>query len=244
MATHTYKKCPHCGKTYETYSTYTKAHMNHSGSPFVVCKSCGRTFVDRDIKEPALSPYSDEGFELWRCFFVYLMPWGLLGVFILFCALNMEDPSAAVYFFAALVLGLYVVLTANVVINRTKLQEKYKEEYRESEKRLQNPQYAQALSAAGFYVPRQYLNSCSPINDRGGSIHSPLHDTSKENSNALCLADYLKYALKFETDDGLKNYLLRIMGTLSSAEQDVLCQVLNSPQDKWRTLINDYLQDT
>ena len=73
MATQTYKKCPHCGKVYEYYSTYTKQYRNHSGSPFVTCKYCGESFIDKDIKEPALKPYEGD-LGILECFTFFLFP--------------------------------------------------------------------------------------------------------------------------------------------------------------------------
>lgn len=157
MATHTYKKCPHCGKTYESYSTYTKVYQNHSGSPFITCKSCGEMFVDKEIKEPALKPYTEEGFELWRCFFVHLMPWGIAGFLLTGCAFNLEESTLSLYVIATIVDACYIMFTANTIRNRKKYQEAERLAYQESEQRLRNPQYAKALQNAGFHVPSKYL---------------------------------------------------------------------------------------
>ena len=70
--TYTNKRCPHCRKTYESYTNHTKRLSNHSGSPFLTCKFCGKTFVDTDIKEPALKPYSDRGYSILNCFLGFL----------------------------------------------------------------------------------------------------------------------------------------------------------------------------
>lgn len=157
MATYTYKKCPHCGKTYESYSTYTKQYNNNSGSPFIVCRSCGKTFVDKEIKEPALLPYTGEGFELWRCFFAFLMPWGLAGIFAAVAAFNMEEKPVALFVIAAILIGIYVALTIYTIKNRIKFIEDDRKEYKASEQRLANPDYARALKEAGFKVPDKYL---------------------------------------------------------------------------------------
>ena len=157
MATYTYKKCPHCGKTYESYSIYTKSYQSHQGSPFITCKFCGETFVDKEIKEPALEPYSEKGFELWRCFFAFLMPFGLGGILAIICALNSEEYAIGAGVVAFILLGIYMALTIYTIVNRAKLQEDDKKEYKESERRLQNPEYAKALRDAGFNVPSKYL---------------------------------------------------------------------------------------
>lgn len=158
LSTHTYKKCPQCGKIYESYSTYTKHYQNHSGSPFLTCKSCGGTFVDKEIKEPALKPYTGEGLELWRCFFVFLMPWGLAGILAIICATNSEEYTLIATILSIVFMGIYIALTIYTIVNRAKFIAEDREEYIESEKRLQNPQYAKALKDAGFDVPSKYLN--------------------------------------------------------------------------------------
>ena len=157
MATHTYKKCPHCGKTYETYSTYTKVYQNHSGCPFKRCRFCGETFVDKDIQEPALKPFSEDDFALWRCFFVNLMPYGLAGFLLTCCAFGLEESTLSLYIIAAIVDAVYIVSTYKVIKNRNVYLEEAKRDYQASEKRLSNPLYAQELKNAGFKVPSKYL---------------------------------------------------------------------------------------
>lgn len=157
MATYTYKKCPHCGKTYESYSTYTKDFNNHQGSPFVRCRFCGNIFVDKEIKEPALEPYTGKGFELWRCYFTFLMPFGLGGVAALLCAFNAEKYGPLLGLVGLILLALYAFLTFSTVVDREKLKEDDRKQYEESERRLMNPEYAKALKEAGFNVPSKYL---------------------------------------------------------------------------------------
>lgn len=156
MATHTYKKCPHCGKIYETYSTYTKVYQNHSGCPFKRCRSCGETFVDKDVQEPALKPFSEDDFSLWRCFLVYL-PYGSVGFLLTCCAFGMEESTLSLYIIAAIVDAIYIFSTYKVIKNRNVYLEEAKRDYQESEKRLSNPLYAQKLKDAGFKVPSKYL---------------------------------------------------------------------------------------
>lgn len=155
MATYTTKKCPYCKRTYENYSTYTKAYKNHSGSPFITCPSCQNVFVDKEIKEPALIPYSESGFAIWRYFFNYLFPFGIMGGL---CAyISSTDPDRLATIIAAVCLSIYFILTLIDIVNIPKYKEEFRAAYRESEKRLENPEYAIALQAHGFKVPEKYL---------------------------------------------------------------------------------------
>ena len=157
MATQTYKKCPHCGKVYEYYSTYTKQYRNHSGSPFVTCKYCGESFIDKDIKEPALKPYEGD-LGILECFTFFLFPFGVAGVFFLICAFNTEEYFLISLIISILSLGGYLALTIHTIVSRKRITESLKKDYIESEKRLKNPLYAKALKEAGYQVPDKYLN--------------------------------------------------------------------------------------
>jgi len=157
MSTHTYKKCPYCRKTYETYTTYTKADHNHEGSPFITCRSCGKTFIDKEIKEPALKPYTGKGYELWRCFFAGFMPFGMLFIFATLYLITEEEKTTWGYIISSVLILIYILFTTYVIKNRKKAQEMGRIEYLESVDRLKDPEYAQALKDAGFKVPEQYL---------------------------------------------------------------------------------------
>ncbi len=204
MATYTYKKCPHCGKTYESYSTYTKNFQGHSGSPFITCRSCGRTFVDKEIKEPALKPYTGEGFELWRCFFAFLMPFGLLGILALVCAINSEEYAFAASIFSIIFFGIYIALTTYTIRNRVKFIAEDRKEYFQSEKRLQNPLYAKALKDAGFDVPKKYLetkeNSIDALTNLGNheKQYVKVNDTSNNRMYSVCIFDKATHTLRKE----------------------------------------------
>lgn len=165
MATYTHKRCPHCGKLYETYSTHTKNFSNHSGSPFLTCKFCGKTFVDKDIKEPALKPYSDSGFSIFNCIFAFFWPFGVAGIILTGCTISPETSSVGVGIAALIVDAIYLLLTGHSIKNRKQLQKENKQEYEQSLERLKKPQYAMALKKAGFKVPEQFLKENIVISD-------------------------------------------------------------------------------
>ena len=157
MATYTRKKCPYCGKTYETYSTYTKQYQNHSGIPFVTCNHCGGHFIDQDIKEPALKPESANEITVVNCIFAMFMPWGLMGILLTIGLMDYDSPPVVLCIIAAVLDIIYVSSVIYFLIKRKILNEEAEREYAESYKRLQNPEYARALKEAGFDVPSWFL---------------------------------------------------------------------------------------
>ena len=157
MAIYTTKKCPNCNIVYERYSNYTKHLENHSGSPFIICKFCGQTFVDKDIKEPALKPFYDVDFGIIGCVIGLLFPFGVVGIGLtvaLFCF----EFNAFLLIFAALFDALYIYLVVKSYQSRDKAKEDLRREYEESLERLNDINYAIALKKAGFKVPKEFLN--------------------------------------------------------------------------------------
>lgn len=157
MSTHTWKKCPYCGATYNSYTTYTKHYYVREGSPFVTCLSCWRVFIDKDIKEPALKPYSGSGYSILNCIFGFLFPFGIMGILLTAGAFQERD-RVSLYVAAAILDSLYVGLTAYLIKKRKDFQAEGKAKYAESEKRLSDYKYALALKQAGFDVPSRFLN--------------------------------------------------------------------------------------
>lgn len=158
MATHTRKKCPHCGKTYETYSTYTKHLQNHSGIPFITCSNCGGHFVDTDIKEPALESEAAKQITITNCFFAMFIPFGALGILLTIAACNTNPPSIGLWIVAAILDLIYLSSVIYFLVKRDDLNVAAAIEYEQSYKRLQNPEYARALKNAGFDVPFWFLD--------------------------------------------------------------------------------------
>ena len=157
MSTYTRKKCPHCHKTYESYSTYTKQYSKHSGCPFLTCGHCGQVFVDTDIKEPALSPPEKNRITIVNCFFGTFMPFGLGAIFSTMLAYNVEPVSIGLWIFAIALDLFYVGSVVYFLVKRDSLNKELEQEYKESYERLQNPEYARALQKAGFDVPYCFL---------------------------------------------------------------------------------------
>ena len=153
MATYTYKRCPHCLKTYESYSTHTKSFQEHSGVPFITCPKCGKLFVDKDIQEPALKPFSASEMTIKNCIFACFYPFGVAGILFTFAAFKVSKPEVWLFIVAGILDLFYILSIIYFLLIRRRANEQLKKEYEESIKRLQNPEYARALKEAGFHVP-------------------------------------------------------------------------------------------
>ena len=198
MATYTYKRCPHCKKTYETYSTHTKHFSNHSGSPFLTCKHCGKTFVDKDIKEPALEPYSDSGYSLLNCVFAGFWPFGLTGIILTGYAIKYHSIGVAI---AALIVGgVYFAIMGTAIKNRKKFKIEDKLEYERSYERLKDINYAVALKNAGFDVPSHFLEGVDKVDSKSNAgkeekdIIINVPDNMQENAIATVGNNREKYS--------------------------------------------------
>ena len=157
MSVHTFKHCPHCGKSYEHYTTITKHQTLHEGCPFKTCMYCGKTFIDKDIKEPALKPYSEKGLGIINCFFVGLVPFGIIGILATIGLLRNETNSIGIIIFTIIIDLIYIAITVFTIVNRKKAIAENKKKYKESYQRLKNRDYAIALKNSGYKVPDKFL---------------------------------------------------------------------------------------
>ena len=155
MSTHTWKKCPNCGKTYEHYTTYTKNFENHSGCPIVTCKYCGQKFIDKDIKEPALKPKPAKA-SIINCIFTMFIPFGALSI-LFAIPLTYETPEPWYYFLVIIPAIIWISFVVFAFAKRAEINKELIEEYKASEERLKNPEYAKLLKEHKFKVPEKYL---------------------------------------------------------------------------------------
>lgn len=163
MSTRTWKKCPHCGYTFESYSTYTKNYKDHSGHPFKFCPKCSEIIIDKDMKEPALKPPPKRP-SIFSCFFTGFMPFGLLGIL---CSIpmftdetfNIFETNNLLYFLILVMLpaAVWICMIIWAFCSRDKIKIELDKEYEDSEKRLQNREYALLLKELGYKVPEKYL---------------------------------------------------------------------------------------
>lgn len=158
VSTHisTSKKCPHCGYIYERYSTYTKKMYNHSGCPIKTCIRCGKAFIDYDMKEPALKP-APKMLSVIDCLFTMFSPYGIVAI-LFAIPLTYDTPPSPFYYLLIIVpAAIWIGSVIYIFRNRSNFNAKILYEYIESEKRLENYEYAVFLKDIGYKVPEKYL---------------------------------------------------------------------------------------
>ena len=147
---HTHKHCPHCGKLYETSSSYA----DHLGSPIRTCLNCGQHFIDKAYKEPGF--YDPPApFAFWKLLVGALWPFGIGAIILLVAAFYIGHISALILPIAPLAAYLYLVYNGykkRDVIYQDKLSE-----YKASRERLKNKNYVMLLLDNGCFVPRYFL---------------------------------------------------------------------------------------
>lgn len=157
MSTYTTKKCPHCRKAYEHYSTATKKYENHIGSPFITCMYCGEVFIDKDMKEPALEPFEDKTPNLFSFLLGFLYPFGLAAVLFTIIFFCMDEYSSGILIITLALYAIYFLLVVSGYKKRYSIQDDLRKDYQESLDRLNDVEYAKALKDIGYKVPEKYL---------------------------------------------------------------------------------------
>lgn len=81
MAIYVTKRCPHCGHAYQVLKS---GEQRKYGCPYKTCMKCGKSYWDKDIKEPALHGYENtyEDMQSIRTVITILI-YGTMGVLLL-----------------------------------------------------------------------------------------------------------------------------------------------------------------
>lgn len=160
MQYYTYK-CPYCNKVVSRENSLTK---DSSGCPLRVCPNCGKTYIDTNCDEPALRPYKPFGAVACIATAVAGGCFAGFGALLLIFAIGYFSGWYSVTSFhvwVSVAIGVaYCVFS--FLFRYSNLKKENAEKLRlwkESESRLQNPEYARLLSRAGFPVPTKYLHS-------------------------------------------------------------------------------------
>ena len=167
MAIYHYIKCPHCKGLVE----YSIGKPKHFGSPFRICKYCGREYIDTNYIEPALLEKKDlEPSFSWSGFVTsILMSLFLIGYPISFLVLDGLGGGAGTIIISILILlavfaGGIAMLVYTINQLKTYIQYnpskdgKLQKEIEASKARLSNPEYVIALWKAGAHVTLELLD--------------------------------------------------------------------------------------
>ncbi|MBQ7904015.1 MAG: hypothetical protein IJ362_09820 [Oscillospiraceae bacterium] len=199
---YTTKKCPYCKTIYENYSSITEGA--HLGSPLITCKKCKKIFIDKEMEELALKPFSELKKKysmlrlmssLWNIFtFVFI-----LFSYMIFSGNLKFDSSFESIFMLVLYCGCGIFtlsIIKSITIDRQKIIDGYKQEYAKSEIRLSDPHYALALKQAGYSVPEKYLkfDMETSISNESMNNQSPdeIQITEANNSDNSDTIDQIK----------------------------------------------------
>lgn len=143
------KKCPNCGKTYERF----RRKAVRLGSPLKTCPHCNYQFYDGDYVEPALRPYkpiSYTGSLMNAVFFLTFF----IFMFVVAPAYVFHWGEIA-YWIAGIV---YILLIIRMAYNNTNSTDNENErslrEWKESQERLMDIEYALFLQSRGVIVPK------------------------------------------------------------------------------------------
>ena len=149
------KKCPYCGKVYEQRACggFGRKPLPEDvwvyGSPMKLCANCKRIFIDKDVKELAITELRKSDTAKITANTMTLLPMGALVAVLLY--LLGQSTFAIV---AAAVAVVYLAMDLGMYPMRMG---KLRTEREASEKRLSDPEYARALKQAGIDVPERYL---------------------------------------------------------------------------------------
>ena len=151
------KKCPYCGRVYEQRACGGFGRKPQPedvwvyGSPMKLCESCKRIFIDKDVKELAITELRKSDTAKITANTKTLLPMGALVAVLLYV---LGQPTFAIV--AAAVAVVYLAMDLGMYPMRMG---KLKKERAASEKRLSDPDYARALKKAGIDVPERYLKN-------------------------------------------------------------------------------------
>ena len=157
------KKCPYCGRVYEQRACGSIGRKPQPedvwvyGSPMKLCESCKRIFIDKDVKELAITELRKSDKAKITANTRMLLPMGALVALLLYL---LGQPTFAIV--AAAVAVVYLAMDLGMYPMRMG---KLKKEREASEKRLSDPDYARALKRAGIDVPERYLKDESKGKD-------------------------------------------------------------------------------
>ena len=152
MATIQVKKCPKCGCVYERNSYAgrpSKDNRTKYGSPLKQCLKCKNIFIDSEYREIAIDGIREVDTKVISPAGIF---YSVMSLFIAICSFAGGYSPIGIFFIIG---ALY--LSLNEILSYKRRQEALKKYAQESEKRMQNLQYAQLLKTCGHYVPDKYL---------------------------------------------------------------------------------------
>lgn len=146
-------KCPHCGHILKA-----SKFVSSTGCPLKTCPACNGNYIDSHCYEPALKPYKPSSLigDIGSSMFMAAI--FSFAAFIIAAFATDLNYVKTIKITAIAWVALFVIFMLLIIRNRGGSEARRKAEWEESDKRLQNPQYAILLSSHGFDVPKKYLS--------------------------------------------------------------------------------------
>lgn len=160
MATYARKYCPHCGKQYQNYSTYTKDMTVKEGCPIITCPYCGHPFLDKDIKEPAFYQHQPKKTQPWQILIAPLFPFGFSCILLWILAIAYAN-STCIYI-SLIPFAFYAYLVYIGLKKRDEIDTDIIKEYKESQERVSDREYIIQLIELGYKIPTSFLEEKYP----------------------------------------------------------------------------------
>ena len=149
------KKCPYCGRVYEQRACggFGRKPLPEDvwvyGSPMKLCANCKRIFIDKDVKELAITELRKSDTAKITANTKTLLPMGAI-VAVLLYVLGQSTfaivAAAVAVVYLAMDLGMYPMRMG-----------KLRKEREASEKLLSDPEYARELKKYGIDVTERYF---------------------------------------------------------------------------------------
>lgn len=207
--THYTVKCPHC-------KYLLRATKTASGSPFGTCPRCGQPYIDRDCYEPALKPYKKQTtFQLlWASALgAFLFGAGVMMVYYILVSLSSEmnfNNTIAGGLFVSSFCAATIFIYKKFNESRNEDDARALEEWKASDARLQNKEYALSVAKLGFDVPDRYLQKDTMPGDKGNARSRLKPDNS----------------VTYEVDKEYISCLMENCPELTQREAELFCNVL------------------
>ncbi|MBR6477019.1 MAG: hypothetical protein IKS85_01095 [Lachnospiraceae bacterium] len=149
-------KCGHCGETVKE-----KSNMWAYGSPIRYCPRCKQEFLDRRWREVAiqgLDPKSTSPAYYIKALFICLAALAVSGGWTYYTIhFHGEYYTAMVAIIIVSIIGSIGCLVLSLAIALGFMKKDNEKYLRESEMRMQDPEYVRKLQAYGYQIPAKYM---------------------------------------------------------------------------------------
>ena len=119
-----------------------------------------KTFLDKDIKEPAFQSKEPEQLNLYQIRLAPMFPFGIFSILLWIAAIAMQEIGC--FYFSLFPFAFYVFIAISVYKKRRELSSDDQKEYEKSKKRLSNKEYIIQLIELGYNVPTNFLEKNYP----------------------------------------------------------------------------------